>query len=174
MKEIASKTITWHHNLIMPENSSAVLTKALAVSLCLCVWVHTHTCAQAFSCSVVSCCFWLHGLSPARLFCPWGFSRLGYWSGLPFPISEYLPDPEIEPVSLAHPALAGRFFTTASPVKSKFACTPCKRQKWRFRLEVCLESQWLSNSQHTAEGTPLTRHFGQDHRYLKVKGLDQG
>ena len=32
-----------------------------------------------------------------------------YWRGLPFPWSEDLPDPRIEPTS---PALAGRFFTT--------------------------------------------------------------
>ena len=25
-----------------------------------------------------------HGLQPARLLCPWGFSRQEYWSGLPF------------------------------------------------------------------------------------------
>ena len=40
-----------------------------------------------------------------------GFPRKKYWSGLPFPSSGDLPDPEIEPVS---PALAGRFFTTKS------------------------------------------------------------
>ena len=41
-----------------------------------------------------------------------GFSRQEYWSGLPFPPPEDLPDPGIEPVSLASPALAGRFLTT--------------------------------------------------------------
>ena len=38
-----------------------------------------------------------------------GFSRQEYWSGLPFPPPEDLPNPEIEPISLE---LAGRFFTT--------------------------------------------------------------
>ena len=37
------------------------------------------------------------------------FSRQEYWSGLPFPPSEGLPDPGIEPIS---PALAGGFLTT--------------------------------------------------------------
>ena len=37
------------------------------------------------------------------------FSRQEYWSGLPFPTPEDLPDLGIKPVS---PALAGRFFTT--------------------------------------------------------------
>ena len=44
-----------------------------------------------------------------------GFSRQEYWSGLAFPSPEDLPNPEIEPASLASPALAGRFFTTESP-----------------------------------------------------------
>ena len=37
-----------------------------------------------------------------------------YWSGLPFPPSEDLPDPGTEPSSLLSPALAGGFFTTTS------------------------------------------------------------
>ena len=41
-----------------------------------------------------------------------GFSRREYWSGLLCPPPGDLPDPEIEPVSLTSPALAGRFFTT--------------------------------------------------------------
>ena len=43
---------------------------------------------------------------------PTGFSRQEYWSGLPFPSLADLPDPGIEPVSLASPALPGEFFTT--------------------------------------------------------------
>ena len=38
-----------------------------------------------------------------------GFPRWEYWSGLPFPSPEDLPDPGIKPAS---PALASRFFTT--------------------------------------------------------------
>ena len=36
---------------------------------------------------------------------PMGFSRQGYWSGLPLPPPEDLPDPGIKPVSPASPAL---------------------------------------------------------------------
>ena len=43
-----------------------------------------------------------------------GFSREEYWSGLPCPPPGDLPDPGIEPVSLASPALAGGFFTTST------------------------------------------------------------
>ena len=38
-----------------------------------------------------------------------GFSKKEYWSGLPFPPPEDLPNPGIKPMS---PALAGGFFTT--------------------------------------------------------------
>ena len=43
-----------------------------------------------------------------------GFSRQEYWSGLPFPSPEDLPNPGIK---LMSPALAGGFFTTESPGK---------------------------------------------------------
>ena len=49
-----------------------------------------------------------------------GFSRQEYWSGLPFLSPGYLPDPGIEPESLASSALAGRFFTTAPPGKPQY------------------------------------------------------
>ena len=41
-----------------------------------------------------------------------GFPRQEYWSGLPFPSPEDLPDPGVEPVSLVSPALAGEFCAT--------------------------------------------------------------
>ena len=55
-----------------------------------------------------------------------GFSRPEYWSGLPFPSLRDLSNPEIEPMSLVSPALAGGFFTPAPPGKpspSPFAIT---------------------------------------------------
>ena len=45
------------------------------------------------------------------------FSRQEYWGGLLFPSPGDLPDSRIEPVSLAAPVLASRFFTTAPPRK---------------------------------------------------------
>ena len=47
-----------------------------------------------------------------------GFSRQEYWSGLPCPPSEDLPDTGIEPSSLRSPALAGGFFTTSTSWKA--------------------------------------------------------
>ena len=48
-----------------------------------------------------------------------GCSRQEYWSGLPFPPLEDLPDSGIEPVSLLSPALASEFFTTRPPGKPR-------------------------------------------------------
>ena len=45
-----------------------------------------------------------------------GFPRQEYWSGLPFPSLGDLPDPGMEPMSLA---LAGIFFITEPPRKSE-------------------------------------------------------
>ena len=42
------------------------------------------------------------------------FSRQEYWSGLPLHSPGDLPDSGIEHVSLASPALAGRFFTNCA------------------------------------------------------------
>ena len=44
-----------------------------------------------------------------------GFSRQECWSRLPFSSPGDLPDSEVESVSLAFPALAGRLFTTVPP-----------------------------------------------------------
>ena len=70
-----------------------------------------------------SACVRAQSLQSCQLFAtPWtvasqtplsmGFSRQEYWSGLPCPPPGDLPDPEIEPVTLMSPALAGGFFTT--------------------------------------------------------------
>ena len=49
--------------------------------------------------------------------CVPGIFQAEYWSGLPFPTPGDLPNPGIKPMSLASPALAGRFFITVSPGK---------------------------------------------------------
>ena len=56
--------------------------------------------------------FGTHGLQPARLLVH-GIFPQEYWSGLPCPTPGDLPDPGIEPVSLAFPALTGTFLTTS-------------------------------------------------------------
>ena len=47
----------------------------------------------------------VHGDSPGKKI---------YWSGLPCPPPQDLPNPGTEPMSLASPALAGKFFTTST------------------------------------------------------------
>ena len=43
-----------------------------------------------------------------------GIFQQEYWSRLPFPPPKDLPNPEMEPASLASPALAGGLFTTGA------------------------------------------------------------
>ena len=77
-------------------------------------------------CVCVCVCVCAQQLSRVQLFAtPWtiahqaplsmGFSRQENWSGFPFPSPEDLPDPGIEPESLASPALADGFFITVPP-----------------------------------------------------------
>ena len=55
-----------------------------------------------------------HGLLPAKLLCLWGFSRQEYWSGLPGPPLEDLPNPGVEPRS---PTLQADSFPSEPPGK---------------------------------------------------------
>ena len=63
-----------------------------------------------------------------------GFPRQEYWSGLPFPSSEDLPEPGIKPMP---PALAGRFFTTEPPGKTTMEYSSViKRNKTGSFVEI--------------------------------------
>ena len=68
-----------------------------------------------------------------------GFPRQEYWSGLPFPSLENLPDPGMEPVS---PELADRVFTTeppgTPPTPNVFPVILCKSPHWNDSL-----SSWM-------------------------------
>ena len=79
----------------------------LESTVCVCVCVRTQLCLTL--CDPMDC----SPQAPLSM----GFSRPEYWSKWAFPSSGNLPDPWIEPVSLAFPALAGSFFTTAPPGK---------------------------------------------------------
>ena len=54
------------------------------------------------------------------------FSKQEYWSRWPFPSPRNLLYPGIEPMSLASPALAGRFFTSVPPGKPRYYWKPIK------------------------------------------------
>ena len=81
-------------------------TVLIAVALCM------HACSVMFDSVTPTDLCSIALQSPLSM----EFSGQEYWSGLPFPTPEDLPDPEIELISLVSPALAGGFFTTALPV----------------------------------------------------------
>ena len=48
------------------------------------------------SCLVMASSLTPNGVLPTRLFCPWGFARQEYWSGLPCPPPDDLPNQGIK------------------------------------------------------------------------------
>ena len=83
-----------------------------------------------------------------------GFSRLEYWSELLYPPPGYLPNPGIEPVSLASPTLADRVFTIVPPGKPTDATTysysvprpdltACITNKTDPCISSCLSPFWV-------------------------------
>ena len=82
--------------------------KWVVISSFLKLTIYIYMLTVTDKCSVVS-----NSLHPMDC-SPWGssvhgiFSRQEYWSGLPFPSPGDLPEPGIQPGSLASPALAGR------------------------------------------------------------------
>ena len=73
-------------------------------------------CCAVLSHSFLSHSLRPHGLKPVRLFCPWGFSRQEYWSGLPCPPPGDLPNPGIKPRS---PTLQADSLSCKLPGKPK-------------------------------------------------------
>ena len=79
-----------------------------------------------------------------------GLHRQEHWSGLPFPSPRDLPDPGMEPASLASSALAGGFLATESPRKSRHSlvfslknCNTCEKitlrrmRRYANRKSIC-------------------------------------
>ena len=71
--------------------------------VCVCMYVHV----------LSQLCPTVARQAPLSMGCP----RQEYWGGLPFPTAGDLSDTGIKPKSLASPAMAGGFFTTAPPRK---------------------------------------------------------
>ena len=89
-------------DFVFLELKSAFITK---------IPLHLCACTQSFSCVQLFATLWTVAYqAPLSK----GFSQQDYWSGLPFPPPQDLPDPGIEPASLISPALAGRFFTISA------------------------------------------------------------
>ena len=68
-----------------------------------------------------------------------GFSKQEYWSELPFPSPGDLPDPGIEPTSLASPALAGELFTTVPSEEAEAKRPLCSHIS--FHQEKCFSQK---------------------------------
>ena len=67
-----------------------------------------------------------------------GFSRQEYWSGLPCPSPEDLPNWGIQPVSLTSPELASRLFTTSTTWEASFStCVFVKGQEEPVPASCC-------------------------------------
>ena len=119
-------------------------------SRCVCVSVGTHVCL----CSVVSDSF-VTPQTVARqgpLFM--GFSWQDYWSGLPFPPSEELPHPGVQPASPTSLALAVGFFTT---ITTREAAPKWKESESHSVVSDSLwspglSSPWNSPGQNTGVG----------------------
>jgi len=79
------------------------------------------------------------------------FSRQEYWSALPFPPPEDLPDPGIEPMYPASPALPSGFFTTKPPRMSYVNITISNQKSCRFRIEIVAKIQVKLWNGHTEE-----------------------
>ena len=89
----------------------------MCVSVCVCVCArgrtHVHPHGVAHLCSTL-CNPMDYSLSGSSVH---GIFWQKYWSGLPFPTPGDLPNPGVEPESLASPALAREFFTIVLPRK---------------------------------------------------------
>ena len=90
-----------------------------------------------------------YGQQPARLLCPWGFSRQEYWSGFPCPPPRDLPDPGIE-------------------LESHISCTGRQVLYDQHHLgsPICLEvrvlgrQEWLEESAEPRIGKVLSTIYG--------------
>ena len=93
---------------------------------------------------------------PCQLPLSMGFSRQEYWSGLPFPSMEDLPNPGIQFESPASPALAGGFFTTV-PLRALKQIRIQTNQSFHFLVDLSSLQQWASLSSLCLETVVLWR-----------------
>ena len=102
----------------------------------LCVW---HV-ACVFCHSIVSDSFTTPWTVACQASLFMGFSRQEYWSGLPFPPPGHFPNPGIELMSPASPALAGGFLFYHWATGEAFTRRILKTRKWRKAFPVPLIS----------------------------------
>ena len=93
------------------------VTKRQVSLLVLCFLPFLYSIESLFSRSVMSNSFETPWTIAGKALLSMGFSTEEYYSGLPVLTPGDLPDTGIEPMPLACPVLAGRFFTSALPGK---------------------------------------------------------
>ena len=90
--------------------------------------IHSRSCCLVTKSPLTSCDPWtIAHHAPLSM----GFPRQEYWSGLPFPSPEDLPNPGIKPPS---PTLAGGLFSAAPPMPQSLINNRTKAQNQNFRL----------------------------------------
>ena len=107
-------------------------------------------CCAVLSHSVVPDSLRLYGLKPARLLCPWGFSRQEYCSGLPCPPPRELPNPGIKPRSSALQADSLPAEPQGKPLRG-----------YLEKLEVAISLDCAERKEHILRGaTEIYEHRG--------------
>ena len=91
--------------------------------MCVCVCVCIYTYIETYECVCLCARAYVQLLAN-----PWNavhqaplsieLSRQEHWSGFPFPTPGDIPDPGIQPESMASPALVSRFFTNSATWES--------------------------------------------------------
>ena len=105
-------------------------------------------CAQ----SVVSNSLQPHGCNHLSLL-SMEFSRQEHWNGLPFPPLGHLSHPGIKPLSLASPAMTGRFFTTEPPLEARHHFYPRTQRTFKaFHMLLTASRVNLDRSSPSASG----------------------
>ena len=136
-------------------HNQPLTTVILLVPPHLCAWLafipksFWILCAYVLSCSVMS-----DSLPPpctVALQTPLSmeFSRQEYWSRLPFPTPGNLPNPGIKPLSLASPALAGRFFTTSATWEAQDALYHILNSVFESIYKLCLLYKWAEYTDYS-------------------------
>ena len=95
-----------------------------------------------------------------------GFFRQEYWSGLPFPPPEHLPDPGIKPVSPASPALQADSLPTEPPGKPLVCLGHCKKWLKNRDLSYHNPAGWKSQLKVLAQLILPRRHLSVVCRWL--------
>ena len=97
-----------------------------------------------------------------------GFSRQEYWTGLPFPPLEDLPDPGIEPTSLVSSALAGRFFSSSASWEAKVDYKSMSRISIYCLHLTLFNSKLIKGVEHLREYRELATQSGNKY-YISLR-----